>query len=87
MVFQPQWSQCKWLLTTISMLGIDACRRNRFGQRHRRSRQFHALTAARIQFVAAARIQQDSVFARFDDVAIEAQRQPVQFVGRRLAAP
>ena len=87
-VLPLQWSQCRWLLITISMdSGSMPWRAITSRQRLGDGRQFGALAAARIHLIAAAGFDQDGVLAGADHVTVEAERHAVELVGGGLAAP
>src|SRR5262249_41666233 len=50
-------------------------------------RELHALTRTRVHLIAGARFDENCVLARTNQVASKSQRDPVELVGRGLAAP
>ena len=71
----------------VDGFGVDAVARDHFGQGLGLGRQFGAFAAAGVHLVAAAGFDQDGVLAGADNVAVEAERDAIEFVDRGLAAP
>src|ERR1035437_3383877 len=71
----------------IDGLGVDAVPGDPLGQVVGDGREFGALAGARVHLIAAAGFDQDGVVARADDIAVEGERDAVEFVGRGLTAP
>lgn len=65
---------------------IDAVGGEESGKRSKCG-QVHAFPLGRGELVAAAGFDQDCVGGRFDDVAIEGERDPVVLIGRGMALP
>ena len=71
----------------IDGFGVDAVAGDHLGQGVGDGREFGAFAAAGVHLVAAAGFDQDGVIAGADHVAVEAERDAVEFVDRGLAAP
>jgi len=71
----------------IDGFGVDAVAGDHLGQGIGDRREFGAFPGARVHLIAAAGFNQDGVIAGADEVAVEGERDAVEFVGRGLAAP